>query len=218
MQVPVPVQVVHNVVQVAAQPAGMRELRCPHCRKRLVTAVVKEVSLSGCSGCGGIWIDNVSARKVLAQPELVYGELAERAAENARGGAYVQNPVCAECPAVLDKTMVQGITLDICAEHGTWFDSRELQRLVLALRGVNTRGNAQPKPGMIRCTGCNRELEASRANLTADGLQCETCWRQQVDATEAAVQQSMNSSSVAATALVGVAAVLLGAVAGSQQR
>lgn len=76
----------------------------------------------------------------------------------------------------------------------------------------------QPKPGTIRCTGCNRELAADRANLTANGLQCETCWRQQVDATEAAVQQSMNSSSIAAGALVGVAAVLLGAVAGSQQR
>ena len=36
---------------------------------------------------GSIWVDNDSARKVLAKPERVFVELATRAATNARGGA-----------------------------------------------------------------------------------------------------------------------------------
>src|SRR6476469_9495567 len=62
--VPVPVQVVHNVVHVAPGTEA-RELRCPHCKKRLVGVRAEDVELHGCGGCGGIWIDNASSQRVV---------------------------------------------------------------------------------------------------------------------------------------------------------
>lgn len=217
---PVPVQVIQNVVQVtgSAAAAGIRELRCPHCRKRLVTVDVKGVALSGCPGCGGIWIDNASARQVLAAPERVYGELAERAAANARNAARAASPICAECPATLDRTVAQGIELDVCPEHGTWFDAHELTQLTAALRGERVPAPASRRPPTVRCTGCRKELRAEQANVTDMGLRCDACWRsEQAELVRIADQNyQQTSGTVAAGVLVGVAAVLLGATASSR--
>lgn len=224
VMVPVPMQLTQNVVQVtgSAAAAGVRELRCPHCRKRLVTAEIQGVSLSGCTGCGGIWIDNESARKVLAAPERVYGELASRAAANARGGTRAAHPICAECPGTLDRTSAQGIELDVCPEHGTWFDAHELRQLTAALRGeyapappsaAGSRGTPT-----VRCAGCGTTLRADRANVTDMGLRCDGCWRGEQNALIAAADRNyqQTSGTLAAGVLVGVAAALLGATTSSR--
>lgn len=99
----IPVTVVNKIVQVA-RADEVTELRCPHCRQRLVGGAAGGAELHGCSGCGGIWIDNASARKVLSQPDSVFDELSTRAAANARHrGRRSRQPTCAACPAVLDQ-------------------------------------------------------------------------------------------------------------------
>ena len=218
VQVPVPVQVVQNVVQVvggaAPQPV---ELRCPHCRKRLVGVVAKDVELSGCIGCGGIWIDNRSARKVLASPEPVFAELAKRAGENAKNRSVrTSNPACPACTAVLDHVRTHGIDLDTCPEHGTWFDAFELTRLVQVLSG--SPADTQLRLGDAReilCTSCRKPLPANRANIGPDGLVCEPCWRgAQAIELARADQETRNKGAIAVGgALLGIAAVMLGAAA-----
>jgi len=222
--VPVPVKIVHNVVQVASRAAAQNLVRrCPHCRKRLVSVHAKEVELHGCGGCGGIWIDNTNARRVLASPEAVFGELAARAAKNAKNRrAPAARPTCAACPAVLDRTKTHGIELDVCSDHGTWFDAYELVRLVDILRGGAEAEQAasSSQKQTIQCAGCSQTIFARAANITDEGLTCEACWR----AREAAIIDAGERKAYAdgtmsvGGALLGVAAVMLGAMAASNRQ
>jgi len=218
-EVAVPVQVVHNVVQVVG-PVGQdaaRELRCPHCRKRLVQVVADAVELNGCGGCGGIWIDNDSARLVLSKPLEVFSDLARRAGENARNrGVREAHPSCPECTAVLDRAVSRGIELDVCPDHGTWFDAFELVCLVDALNGRPSKKEFHPgDTRRIVCATCKAKITADRANITQDGLLCESCWRSlQATALAASEREQRASGAIAVGgALLGVAAVMLGAAA-----
>ena len=163
--VAVPVQIVTNIVQASGN--AIVERRCPHCKKRLVTIVADGVSLSGCGGCGGIWIDNASARSVLGNPESVFADLARRCAAGATGSrGKVEKPTCAECPAILDRSRVHGIDLDTCAEHGTWFDACELETLVKILR--HEPRDEQPTnaaSSTVTCQSCFAPILANRVNI-----------------------------------------------------
>jgi Zn-finger nucleic acid-binding protein len=210
--VPVPVNVVHNVVQVVGDGAAPRELRCPHCRKRLVGAEVDAVTLYGCSGCGGIWIDNTSAKQVLQNPLATFTVLAQRAAANAKGGVRQPRPVCATCPAILDKVRVHGIELDICGDHGTWFDALELSRLTAVLRGETAKGQAGLEiPRTASCVSCRAELDANRLNITDSGPTCDTCWRSRQSTMIARADSAHDAASAAV--LIGVAGAMLGLAA-----
>lgn len=217
VEVPVPVQVVQKVVQVVGgvPAAEDKELRCPHCRKRLVSVIAKEVELAGCGGCGGIWIDNASARQVLERPESIFAELARRAGDNARNrGVRGQSPGCPVCTAVLDRAVMKGIELDVCDEHGTWFDPFELGVLVDALNGKARDPDFHPgDTRKIRCASCKQPITADRANITGDGLTCEACWRSLQTKQIVEYDRSMQQAGAVAVggALLGIAAVMLGA-------
>lgn len=220
VEVPVPVQVVHNVVNVArAADSPVAELRCPHCKKRLVQVKVADVELSGCGGCGGIWIGNASARSVLAQPQQIFAELADRAGWNARERGNRDNrPSCAECPAVLDRIRMHGIDLDCCSDHGTWFDAFELKTLVEKMTGKQPTPFHPGDTRSILCAGCARELSADRANISDNGLVCEGCWRKRegelIAAGDARAQR--DGSVAIGGVLLGVAAVMLGGLASNR--
>ncbi len=207
--VPVPMNVVHNVVQVMG-PAGEAEQRCPHCRKRLVGAEVEGATLFGCPGCGGIWIDNASAKRVLEAPTQTFAVLAQRAAKNARGGVRLPRPTCAACPATLDKVRVHGIELDVCIDHGTWFDALELSRLTAVLRGEAVTGVAVPPDQPTTCAGCGRGYAAGQLNITDIGPACDACWRSKQAALISRADDQRHASAAGAV-LLGVAAVMLGA-------
>jgi Zn-finger nucleic acid-binding protein len=217
VEVPVPVTVVQNVVQVASVAEAPHELRCPRCRKRLFTATVKDVELSACGGCGGIWIGNESARRVLADPEPIFAEMATRAGNNAQARATEAGErICPACPAVLDKSRVHGIDLDVCPDHGTWFDAYELSSLVRVLSGQQSWKDqpAGAPAKTIQCARCKQPLAADFANVTDLGLQCDACWRREQTAEIAAFDQTIQNEGGAfavAGAVVGLAAVLLGA-------
>lgn len=218
VEVPVPIEVVQNIVQVTSPASAPHELRCPRCRKRLFTAKVKDVELSACGGCGGIWIENASARRVLADPEPIFAEMATRAGNNAQAReTHAEDRVCPECPAVLDKTRAHGLELDVCEEHGTWFDAFELAMLVRLLRGEKTAFQmpaASSTEHTVKCARCHQPIAADHANVTDIGLQCDGCWRSEQRAEIAAFDQKIQQEGGAfavAGVMVGLAAAMLGA-------
>jgi Zn-finger nucleic acid-binding protein len=213
VEVPVPVEVVQNVVQVQGMPSGApAELRCPHCHKKLVGVVAKGVELDGCGGCGGIWVNNASARSVLANPEEIFADLAKRAADNARNRTVREkNPRCPVCTAVLDPIKTHGIALDVCGDHGTWFDAFELSQLVHVL----THGSVGDAPGetrQVRCSSCRTPIAQDRANIGPRGPLCEACWRKLQDEEFAAEESAENhrGALIVGGALLGIAGAMLG--------
>lgn len=213
VEVPVPVQIVQNVVHVS-EASQVAEVRCPHCRSRLVSIRVEEVELAGCGGCGGIWVDNGSARSVLESPRSIFSELARRAGANARHrGRRQERAVCAACPALLNRVRTHGVELDVCSEHGTWFDAYELEHLVVALKSGVTPKDFRPRDTRaIKCAGCKQDLTADRANLSDEGLVCESCWRVRLGEIIEAGDKKAREDGIAAVGgvLLGVALAMLG--------
>src|SRR5262249_30996274 len=102
--------------------------------------------IAGCASCGGIWIDNAAGHFVvtgqLSDDVKAFAEdLAARGAENARRGAIPTGyraravpgagervcPVC-EAPLVQRHLRDGDLDVDLCEQHGTYFDVHELVR------------------------------------------------------------------------------------------
>ncbi len=183
VEVPVPVQVVNKVVAVAASSPEAVELRCPHCRRKLVTVSAADVELNGCGACGGIWIDNAGAKRIVENPRDVFTELAQRCARNAKDrGKRGERPACAVCQADLDVVTAPktSVMLDICREHGTWFDAFELSALVQQLLHPRPTTAAQSSRDAV-CVGCHAVIARDHANISERGPKCDACWRTEQD-------------------------------------
>jgi Zn-finger nucleic acid-binding protein len=160
-----------SVVEVAVTPhVRAAGLRCPHCQSSLAAAETKGVLLHGCGECGGIWIDNASAQKVVASADQVFSDLASRAgrAAHAKSAGRSESPRCPQCAARLAPSWFGKIQVDTCASHGTWFDAFELPKVVQAMRELLT----EPRVG---CASCGKSVLRSRTTLSERGAICDAC-------------------------------------------
>ncbi len=208
VEVAVPIQVIHNVVQVTdAGAAARHERKCPHCLKRLDTVRLEDIELSGCGRCGGIWLDNASAKYLVARPQRLVIDLANRASANASQGLKPRspNPACPVCSTSLERLRKFGIDLDLCNDHGTWFDSYELQNMTRRLLNIEP-AYATPTSGS-HCSSCHAMIDPGRANIGGDGPICDECWRRHQLALLDEADRNHKSAAVAVTG-----ALLLGAL------
>jgi Zn-finger nucleic acid-binding protein len=108
---------------------------CPRCSAALFAGQVGHLDALGCGGCGGLWLDNAGSTAILHQydfdaerlAQLVDGNAAKREVRSPFEAAKGPCPVCAGPLQVTDH---QGVRLDFCAAHGTFFDRGELSRIV----------------------------------------------------------------------------------------
>ncbi len=152
-----------GIASVIAQIENPTEARgservCPRCASKLFFGEADGVEMLGCGACGGIWLDNASARKVMSRYDEAVAELAQRASINAKVRPDVRAAVnCAECGAPMTRRQVADVELDFCGEHGTWFDAGELERVIEPLRPAPAPfggpapvyENASPTPSFI---------------------------------------------------------------------
>ena len=116
---------------------------CPRCGgPALGPAETDGVLLQGCAGCGGIWVDDGSSRRLIAAPSAQAAQLASVASQNARQQVDTSSTVA--CP-VCRKTMRHQdfpnarLRLDVCDAHGSWFDRGELAALVELLHAQKNK-------------------------------------------------------------------------------
>jgi Zn-finger nucleic acid-binding protein len=108
---------------------------CPRCEQTLFFGEADGIAMLGCGICGGIWLDNASAQRVTQQYSDRVVDLAARAAQNAQRKPDVRATAkCAQCRAEMPRRTFGMVSLDVCAEHGTWFDAGELSTLVAPMR------------------------------------------------------------------------------------
>jgi Zn-finger nucleic acid-binding protein len=127
---------VEHGVEKLLRDAGHRVSRslanCPRCSGPLFVGESAGALLQGCAYCGGVWLDNASARLLLAGVNYEAIVLAKQAQRNAKkkvdASPNVDCPVCSE--AMERKEMPNVATVDLCTRHGTWFDTGELVKLL----------------------------------------------------------------------------------------
>ena len=105
-----------------------------------------------CMSCGGVWMDGAAYKKMASQIDADVVDIAELATSHAtrHGSTLPQDSAnaCPDCEGALTRTMRNGVTLDVCKDHGVWFDRGELQSLAARMRGEESKRETSRPPAM----------------------------------------------------------------------
>lgn len=175
----------------AAVEAGVAP--CPRCSGRLFEGFAGEVRLLGCGACGGVFLDNEASTRITRARDEAVAALARRAKERAPATIDTRpdDLPCPVCSAAMRRVQSRGLVdLDICGEHGTWFDRGELNRVMDAYA---------------------RSIEVSQVGARDDSELRMAQFRDEQRAAIAAAEDTSAAGAFGVTAgLLGVLAVLAG--------
>jgi Zn-finger nucleic acid-binding protein len=114
--------------------------KCPRCSVALRKLTIDKIVLRECERCDGIWSDAETFEKICLDHD-------ERSAALAYFGERPQMPAskipiryvaCPECKQLMNRNnfaRVSGVIVDLCKEHGVWFDAGELPKIVKFIEG-----------------------------------------------------------------------------------
>lgn len=116
---------------------------CPACAHPLLKAQVGSVEVHECHSCGGLWLDRQVFEELAASQEergSVLGVLPGSTGQQASSGGpeAVQYRPCPRCTQRMNRVNYakrSGIVLDVCKDHGLWFDRDELRRVLAFIQG-----------------------------------------------------------------------------------
>jgi Zn-finger nucleic acid-binding protein len=106
----------------------------------LSTVVLGPSTVRECSKCEGLWVDTQSLEQICAERERQAAVLGiGSAANNPADGViekvrYLHCPVCQQLMNRVNFARYSNVIVDVCKNHGTWFDRDELQRVVEFIR------------------------------------------------------------------------------------
>jgi Zn-finger nucleic acid-binding protein len=113
---------------------------CPRCRVYMESIVIGNTNLRECPTCEGIWADTNSLQRICADREQqaavlgVARTLPNDSINNVETVRYVPCPVCARLMNRVAFAHCSRVVVDVCKQHGTWFDKDELRRIVEFIR------------------------------------------------------------------------------------
>ena len=117
-----------------------KDRKCPRCQSEMVSVTIGSATVLECERCLGLWVDVSSFEKICAdreQQSAVLG-IASHAPADAHETSKVNYVPCPECSQLMNRmnfARCSGVIVDVCKEHGTWFDRDELSRIVEFIRG-----------------------------------------------------------------------------------
>lgn len=154
-------------------------LRCRACDEPFVAFHAGTGALRDCRRCGGQLVDHALLRELLERQEN-QGRNAPRPPPRPEtvdvGVRYIRCPVCNKLMNRKNFAGKSGVIVDICKEHGTWFDRGELPRLLwFAASGGMERARQAQRDEAARA---RREAEIAReAAKRADAIVRVSRWR-----------------------------------------
>lgn len=147
----------HCGARVDRAEEGATSQQCPRCRTALSGIELGKTALLECPKCEGLWADQLSLEQICSDTErqaAVLGMPSQLPA-NANGGVeqvrYLPCPVCRKLMNRVNFARCSHVVVDVCSQHGTWFDRDELRRIV----------------EFIRAGGLDRAREQELADLEA---------------------------------------------------
>jgi len=126
-----------------AEAPADRPRPCPRCRSTLGRVAIGSVSLDECAACGGLWLAPSPFEAICAERESQAAVLgAALPALAPREGTTVNTLPerywpCPDCQRLMNRfnfAHSSGVLVDVCREHGIWFDAGELRRIVEFIR------------------------------------------------------------------------------------
>ncbi len=111
--------------------------KCPRCGDSLARHINAGCLLHVCGACGGVWVDSETMtglcegkdKAAVRRIALPFDEV-RRAAGIEEKVTYVSCPVCGSKMNRFNFGKLSGVIVDMCRDHGTWFDKGEIQHCV----------------------------------------------------------------------------------------
>ena len=148
------------------------EIGCPRCDTMLAVGRAGPITAHGCGSCGGVWLDNAGTQRLVTglSPQVVAGFSAHAAAASSRVDTRenVACPVCRQ-PTLRKRIVEASVNIDICADHGTWFDRREIEAVHKSFHGAGQTDKTpdiRPEALDMR-TGIHKGMDRIAAALDA---------------------------------------------------
>ncbi len=111
---------------------------CPRCKIKLRLLQIGETNLCECEKCCGLWIDVETFEEVCANHEKqaeVLSSIRQNPAQ--KNLAKIQYVSCPDCKNLMNRNNFassSGVIIDICKQHGVWFDAEELPKIIEFIR------------------------------------------------------------------------------------
>ncbi len=124
------------------QHASPAAVKCPRCTVDLREVTVGGHQLRECTTCGGLWVkkdmfQDICTREEEQEAVIGLGEHAEPPGVlPGKGDGRVYIP-CPDCGKLMNRQQFAGcshVIVDLCREHGVWFDRHELRQIVQFIR------------------------------------------------------------------------------------
>jgi len=118
-----------------------KDRKCPRCKNELILVTVGSTAVLECERCFGLWLDVASFEKICAnreQQSAVLGFASQAPGTGVHEPSKVNYVPCPECSQLMNRmnfARCSGVVVDICKQHGTWFDRDELSRIVEFIHG-----------------------------------------------------------------------------------
>ena len=108
---------------------------CPRCRRPLQLVEIDAVRIRECGRCGGFWSATETFEELCSNSEQqasVLGFIGSDAHPHAHPAtiSYVPCPDCGELMNRSNFARSSGVIIDICKQHGVWFDADELPKII----------------------------------------------------------------------------------------
>ncbi len=117
--------------------AGAKPEMCPRCKVVMNAVVIGGSPLRECPRCEGIWADADTLHKICEDVEkqsavlgMASAVVKPEAVELEQHIHYIPCPVCGGLMNRVQFANCSHVIVNVCREHGTWFDRDELRRIV----------------------------------------------------------------------------------------
>ncbi len=113
---------------------------CPRCKTELRIANVGDTKVLECARCLGLWLTTPAFEKICAdreQDSAILGSASLTTFDRSVPETKVSYIPCPECRQLMNRAnfaRCSGVIIDLCKQHGAWFDRDELSRIVSFIR------------------------------------------------------------------------------------
>lgn len=154
---------------VAFQRDGSASYACPRCKAALQARTYGDLGVDECDACGGLLIAPATMDRIVASrdtPTNLQLQLPKRATKRETAVRYVFCPVCEKSMNRKAFGRVSGVVVDVCKDHGVWFDAGEL---ALVIEFVE-RGGLERERERQLAELAERERRTREVEMNADRL------------------------------------------------
>jgi Zn-finger nucleic acid-binding protein len=123
----------HTLAEHVHDAGKVVDMACPRCDARLHVRKYAQLDVDECDQCGGMFISPGMLDAIVASRDAPTGLHLALPKRTYKQETTVQYVRCPTCTKTMNRRMfgrISGVIVDVCRDHGVWFDSGELNEVL----------------------------------------------------------------------------------------